>query len=322
MSDSESNMTLDVTKEDKESVTEFVFEVILLSGISLFGLIGNISAIVLFTTMKRQLKFHRLMMMLSAFDLIYVALSFMLFALPKLYPEFEESGAHSIFLPKALPLAQIALTGSIYSTLAITIERYLIVCHPFYTVSHSWSAKRYVIPILIWSLLYNAPKFFELYTTFDESHNKTSHGYDVEASPMRLNEYYITIYCIWMNFLFMGLVPFLALIILNAATLRSLITKNNVPIGHADQNKTNEVALAKVSLTIVLIFILCHSVKWIPNIYELLRLSSQDKRQWPHWIESVTHVAHFLMSLNSSVNFYVYFVKHFRLSCKSRHSND
>ena len=83
MSDSESNMTLDVTKEDKESVTEFVFEVILLSGISLFGLIGNISAIVLFTTMKRQLKFHRLMMMLSAFDLIYVALSFMLFALPK-----------------------------------------------------------------------------------------------------------------------------------------------------------------------------------------------------------------------------------------------
>ena len=143
----------------------------------------------------------------------------------QLYPEFEESGAHSIFLPKALPLAQIALTGSIYSTLAITIERYLIVCHPFYTVSHSWSAKRYVIPILIWSLLYNAPKFFELYTTFDESHNKTSHGYDVEASPMRLNEYYITIYCIWMNFLFMGLVPFLALIILNAATLRSLITK-------------------------------------------------------------------------------------------------
>ena len=39
----------------------------------------------------------------------------------QLYPGFEESGAHSIFLPKALPVAQIALTGSIYSTLAITI---------------------------------------------------------------------------------------------------------------------------------------------------------------------------------------------------------
>ena len=89
-----------------------------------------------------------------------------------------------------------------------------------------------------------------------------------------------------------------------------------------DQTKKNEVALAKVSLTIVLIFILCHSVKWIPNIYELLRLSSNDKRQWPSWIESTTHVAHFLMSFNSSVNFYVYCAKHVRFSCRSPESTD
>jgi hypothetical protein len=75
------NLTKAVEPEHA-AVTEFVFEVILLSVASLFGLVGNIGAIVLFTTMKRQLKFHRLMMMLSAFDLIYVALSFTLFALP------------------------------------------------------------------------------------------------------------------------------------------------------------------------------------------------------------------------------------------------
>ena len=61
---------------------------ILLSVISFFGLIGNIGAIVLFATMKRQLKFHRLMLMLSAFDLFYVILSFMLFALPRVSPIF------------------------------------------------------------------------------------------------------------------------------------------------------------------------------------------------------------------------------------------
>jgi hypothetical protein len=57
---------------------------------------------------------------------------------------------------------QIALTGSIYSTLAITVERYLTVCHPFYTVSHRWSATHYVAPIVTFSFLYNLPKFFEL----------------------------------------------------------------------------------------------------------------------------------------------------------------
>lgn len=89
------------------------------------------------------------------------------------------------------------------------------------------------------------------------------------------------------------------------------------PVASTASSKRNEIALAKVSLTIVLIFILCHSVKWIPNIYELARLSSNDKRQWPTWIESTTHVAHFLMSFNSSVNFYVYCVKHFK--CKIFH---
>ena len=104
--------------------------------------------------------------------------------------------------------------------------RYLIVCHPFYTVSHSWSAKRYIIPILIWSLLYNFPKFFELHTTFDQNnYDEYGQGYLVNASEMRLNEYYIKIYCIWMNFVFMGLIPFVALIILNAQTLRSLVLK-------------------------------------------------------------------------------------------------
>ena len=34
-----------------------------------------------------------------------------------------------------------------------------------------------------------------------------------------------------------------------------------------------EVVLAKVSLAIVVVFIVCHSVKWIPNIHELLHVS-------------------------------------------------
>ena len=86
-------------------------------------------------------------------------------------------------------------------------------------------------------------------------------------------------------------------------------------------NKRNEVALAKVSLTIVLIFILCHSIKWIPNIYEVVRLSFNDKRKWPTWIESITHVAHFALGLNSSVNFYVYCIKHFGVCRKGDQSS-
>ena len=46
--------------------------------------------------------------------------------------------------------------------MAVTVERYLTVCQPFYHVSHKWSAWRYVAPIVILAFLYNMPKFFEL----------------------------------------------------------------------------------------------------------------------------------------------------------------
>ena len=33
---------------------------------------------------------------------------------------------------------------------------------------------------------------------------------------------------------------------------------------------------------------------------------------WPSWIETVTHFSHLLTTFNSSVNFYIYFAKHWR----------
>jgi len=87
---------------------------------------------------------------------------------------------------------------------------------------------------------------------------------------------------------------------------------SNVTSTNHLSSKKKEMALAKVSLTIVFIFILCHSVKWIPNIFELLRVTfMEDKRAWPTWVEAVTHISHFLTTFNSSVNFYVYCFKHF-----------
>lgn len=304
---------------------EFVFEVVLLSCVGALGIIGNVAAICLFSRQSIQLKFHRLMMMLATYDLFYILLSLILFTVPQISEAYNTSGAHFYVLPRALPLAQMSLTGSVYSTLAITVERYLIVCHPFYTISHKWAAKRYIIPIVLFSFLYNLPKFFEL-TTGMETTNATdallNEGqpitkYTIEPTTMRVNEYYIKIYCIWMNFAFMGLLPFCLLIILNALTLRSLIVQNKSTLSNEfSMSKKNEIALAKVSLTICLIFILCHSVKWIPNLYELARLATEDKRAWPAWVESVTHISHFLMTVNSSVNFYVYCVKHYKLLSK------
>ena len=106
----------------------------------------------------------------------------------------------------------------------------------------------------------------------------------------------------------------------NSCQHNSRPSAGSINIGVTDRrysvstSKKNEIALAKVSLAIVLIFILCHSVRWIPNVYELARIVRGREEDWPPWIESLTHISHFLTTLNSSVNFYIYCFKHFSKS--------
>ena len=94
-------------------------------------------------------------------------------------------------------------------------------------MSHTWPVKMMVIPLVVFSFLYNTPKFFELYTIAPgdileyengTEFNAMTYGYD--GTSLRLNFYYYNIYCMWMNFFLMGLIPFVILIVLNALTLK------------------------------------------------------------------------------------------------------
>ena len=302
------------------SSAAFVVEGVLLLIVGIIGICGNIAAIVVFGRRRRnQRNFHALMLSLAIIDLTYIIASLLLFSIPQFSEEYQNE-AYMYILPWALPIAQSCLTGSIYFTMAITVERYMAVCHPFYRVTHAWPAKVFIIPITLFSVIYNIPKFFELETmiahyTIDSNgtyiifHNQTQMdafngtvetGVTVRPMALRLNKYYFTIYCTWMNLILMGLGPFLLLITLNVLILIQLmemgksstpsptryssaggatnsIGENAVTNQHASSRshgQRKEVVLAKVSLAIVVVFIICHSVKWIPNIYELLHVSN------------------------------------------------
>lgn len=114
------NRTLAAEDEELQKTMEFVFEGILILGVGIIGIIGNTCALYLFSRKQLQMKFHRLMLMLASFDNLYCLLSILLFAIPQVDKDFVNGGAHAFLLPVALPMAQIALTGSIYSTLAVT----------------------------------------------------------------------------------------------------------------------------------------------------------------------------------------------------------
>jgi len=70
-----------------------------------------------------------------------------------------------------------------------------------------------------------------------------------------------------------------------------------------------ELNLARILLTVVLIFIVCQSVKLVPDVYQFIFCSPQEKCDSTWTIEYIIACSHCLLAVNSSVNFFVYIMR-------------
>ena len=291
-----------------ESMTsiELVFEGILLSVIGCLGLLGNIVAVWYFSRPKRRHQtFFVLMLVLAILDLLLIVSCFFVFSLPTISLRYKTSSVWHYTVMFVLPIAQICFTGNTYLTVAISVERYLTICRPLYHRAHSWKAHFFYVPILCFAVVYNIPKFFELqwapvptnnttnYTTTAQNQNISSSevSHYIIPTDMRTNPLYFQVYFVWMNFIINGVLPFIVLITLNVLILNQLrnYTGNysmkrkasnkaealqpRIHQAGVDERRQAQVHMAKISIIIVAIFIVCHSIKWIPNIYEMMFVS-------------------------------------------------
>lgn len=297
--------------------------------IGLLGIAGNLCLICWFA--KKTRNFHHLMLVLSCYDTLYILANVNIFGLPNIFRSLEDMELYKRAVPVLLPIAQIGMTGSIYLTVAITIERYFTVCHPYFMFSKSWPSIIYILPIVLFSIIYNLPKFLELEVTkiIPRTGNSTTNEtliediYNeslevvaktkIEPTALRLNPVYIKIYLIYMNFIIHGIIPFITLILMNINIYRKVrqlqqIQQETSNRGTAQQR---EIRLTQISIAIVAVFILCHAVKWIPNIWEWTQTGENPAElAWPSWLSYVTCTSHLLTTFNCSVNFYIYFLKY------------
>ena len=88
-----------------------------------------------------------------------------------------------------------------------------------------------------------------------------------------------------------------------------------VPVSPRKVTRANEILLAKVSIMIVLFFVICHSVRWIPIIYGIVynHYLLEGNFVVPEWLEICINVSGILTVANSSVNFYIYILTHFHV---------
>ena len=170
--------------------------------------------------------------------------------------------------------------------------------------------------------------------------NKSPH---LSISEMRKNPYYSIYYINMCRLIVLGIVPFALLIFYNCAIYTKmkktseLFAENIYNSRERLRRNQENNSAARVLFAIVGLCIVCHSLRFCLNFYEMmwinkvLSCSTADKDGFPPWSYIVEEFSRILMILNSFVNSIIYCclnaefrkkVVTFKTSFKRKWSND
>ena len=230
------------------------------------GLVGNLlTLLVLRKSDLRKKTFFKLLIILALFDLLFI-LSYGTILGYRALACHPDSYVNGMIYKVTYPLLNIGLTGSIYSTIAVSFERFLGICHP------GWSARKksrlYILPLVIFSIAFNFPRFFErsysnmtanVVTNLTRNEHLRHHTH----SHHHVSEGYKSGYYLWASVVFLSVIPSVLLLVFNASIIRT-ICSSSARVKEISRSFNNRDPKAtKILFCIVAIFFICHTPRII-----------------------------------------------------------
>merc|ERR1719499_739678 len=86
----------------------------------------------------------------------------------------------------------------------------------------------------------------------------------------------------------------------------------------ASSLRRREVILSRISIYIAFVFLFCHSVRVVPNAYELVTTYTKAEDEllsFPGWVLRFVNLSNLLVTFACSVSFYIYYRKLGTLCC-------
>ena len=308
---------------------DFVVPGILLNVIGLLGLIGNALSIIVLSRPQMRQSINCILIGLASFDSILLLTSILMLGLPAIFdflsmqlsngyqpPGFNVfhyyfTKIFPFITPTVYSIGMIVQTGSVYLTIAVTLERFVAVCLPFRSRSLcTYGRARYgVILIALFAIVYNLPRFWEIKWQTTYPYGPKYPITEVIQTDLRTNHYYVSIYYTWAYLIFMFFIPFSCLAIFNLLIYRQVRIANSER-SRMSRQEQKEIGLATMLMVVVIVFFLCNVLALVVNILEHL-----FHKQFPQMI----NINNLLITLNSSVNFIIYCIfndKFKRIFCK------
>jgi len=198
----------------------FYGEGILLTTVSIFGLIGNIMSIIVLTRSINGrtsggnhiniglsvggTSFSNLLRGLATFDALFLLVAIMSFGMPRLSDYYMKHIFNHIMI-FAYGFLHTFRVGSVYVTLAVTFERFHAIICPL----RHFKRKKYMLPAcIVFAVVYNLPKYFELQIVYDPKLRYTS-------TALREDKIYATLYVFWSKFILIEFIPYSIILIMN-----------------------------------------------------------------------------------------------------------
>ncbi|XP_013382014.1 FMRFamide receptor-like [Lingula anatina] len=303
---------------------QFVVNAYITAPLCLLGLLGNTLAF--FTLMrdtKRSVTFFLLRAMAVMDNLVLIIA--LLLVLPTVHPNtgllkcFSEIGY--IMDTWIWPLGMTFQTAAVWLVVVVTVDRYIAVKMPHRVRSLSTISKAKIATatVSLISVLFNLPRFFEFYISYDLTcvDNTTTTTLKPVSVPTALQEdqdyhyvYTFALYCL-VNFV----IPLATLIFLNinlilvvhrANTDRRIMSVQSLRAASRNQ-ASSETNITFMLILVVCVFIVCQLPALVTQIWYAV-----DPEQTGY--KYLGELSNLMVTCNSAVNFLIYcaFGKRFR----------
>ncbi len=226
---------------------------------TLFGVIGNsLSFVILCTKDYRSKDFGRLLILLCLADTLCVISTFSYMSVIW-HSRYGTDKTENVFAFVMIIVSQTSLACSVFATVAIALERYLVIKDPFRVESKRGK----MVPIMIFvsvllSILITVPLCFEAEIVKNE---RIKNHYRLVADPQFYSLFYHVIHPIVTTFIPLILITILSvLIIINIR--KAEIERQNMSNSHSTQHSIKNVRRVTLTLfAVIAVFLACHSFR-------------------------------------------------------------
>lgn len=298
---------------------------VIMTVLIILGLVGNGVTICVFLSPRIWSCLSFYLVALATWDSALLISSFTQWSLWSLWHRkaIPLIGRHVILLRVSYFLVNVTLTGCVWVTVCLTVERYLAILIPLRhrTLNNATRAKILIAVISILAILVNISRFFEVDIVHDQLFYQLPNSSEfipfpfIMRSTLRDNIFYFIFYRVLAASLLIYVVPCGVLLFLTVQmcwSIRSAIQQRQQICSQQKFDSENSVMRksqssqnTNITLIIVLFkFLFCYA---LPTVIDLIELFGQQYLS--ESIEKLIVVSNLLVVFNSASNFYIYLLQ-------------